>query len=98
MTSDDEGARTVRAELDEVARTAPPVGFARRTKKCSASSLTRSPTIVTGTGCRVSPGANVNVPLGDHEVVFRHPELGERRQRITVRADQPARFSISLTR
>jgi hypothetical protein len=45
-----------------------------------------------------TPLANVAVPLGDHEVVFRHPELGERRQTITVRGDQPTRVSQSFNR
>ena len=45
-----------------------------------------------------TPLANVAVSLGDHEVIFRHPELGERRQTITVRADQPTRVSQSLNR
>ena len=45
-----------------------------------------------------TPLANLSVPVGEHEVLFRHPELGERRQRITVRADAPARVSVSLER
>ena len=45
-----------------------------------------------------TPLANLSVPVGEHDVVFRHPELGERRQRITVRADTPARVSQSFDR
>jgi hypothetical protein len=45
-----------------------------------------------------TPLANLSVPVGEHEVLFRHPELGERRQRITVRADAPARASQSFER
>ena len=43
-----------------------------------------------------TPLANMSVPLGEHEIVFRHPELGERRQTFTVRADAPARVSASF--
>ena len=43
-----------------------------------------------------TPLANLSVGVGEHDVVFRHPELGERRQRITVRADAPARVSQSF--
>jgi hypothetical protein len=43
-----------------------------------------------------TPIANLSVPLGEHEVVFRHPELGERRQTITVRADAPTRVSATF--
>lgn len=45
-----------------------------------------------------TPLANVSVPIGEHEVVFRHPELGERRQTITVRADAPTRVSATFER
>lgn len=45
-----------------------------------------------------TPLANLSVPVGEHEVLFRHPELGERRQRVTVRADAPARVSASFER
>ena len=43
-----------------------------------------------------TPLANLNVPLGEHEILFRHPDLGERRQRFTVRADTPTRVSASF--
>jgi hypothetical protein len=45
-----------------------------------------------------TPLANVDVPLGEHEVVFRHPELGERRQTVVVRADADARVSTIFER
>ena len=43
-----------------------------------------------------TPLANLSVSVGEHEIVFRHPELGERRQTVVVRADQPARASVSF--
>lgn len=45
-----------------------------------------------------TPLANLSVPVGEHELVFRHPELGERRQTVIVRADQPARASVTFDR
>lgn len=45
-----------------------------------------------------TPLANLNIPIGDHEFVFRHPQLGERRVTVTVRADQPTRVSTSFER
>jgi hypothetical protein len=45
-----------------------------------------------------TPLANILVPIGDHEVVFRHPELGERRQIVTVRTDVATRVSTSFDR
>ena len=43
-----------------------------------------------------TPLANLAVPIGERDVVFRHPELGERRQRVTVRADGPTRVSVNF--
>jgi hypothetical protein len=45
-----------------------------------------------------TPLANVSVSLGEHQVVFRHPQLGERRETVIVRADTPARVSTSFQR
>jgi len=45
-----------------------------------------------------TPLANLSVPVGEHEVVFRHPDLGEKRVTVTVRADQPARASVAFDR
>jgi hypothetical protein len=36
--------------------------------------------------------------IGTHEVVFRHPQLGERRQTVVVKRGTPARVSADLTR
>jgi len=38
------------------------------------------------------------VPLGQHQVTFRHPQLGERRETVLVRADTVARVSTSFVR
>jgi hypothetical protein len=38
------------------------------------------------------------VPLGERQIVYRHPQLGERRQSVIVRADTPARVSVVLDR
>jgi hypothetical protein len=43
-----------------------------------------------------TPLANLTVPIGEHEIVFRHPDLGERRRTIVVRADGPTRVSENL--
>jgi PEGA domain len=45
-----------------------------------------------------TPVANVSVSLGEHEVTFRHPQLGERRETVVVRADVPTRVSTSFQR
>jgi hypothetical protein len=43
-----------------------------------------------------TPIANVQTTLGSHEVVFRHPELGERRTTVLVTLKEPARVSMDL--
>jgi hypothetical protein len=45
-----------------------------------------------------TPLANVAVPIGDHDIVWRHPDLGERRQSVRVTATTPARASMDLGR
>jgi hypothetical protein len=43
-----------------------------------------------------TPIGNVSLPIGPHEVVFRHPQLGEKRQAISVTAAAPVRVSIDM--
>jgi hypothetical protein len=45
-----------------------------------------------------TPIANLSRRIGSHEVVFRHPQLGERTETIVVTAKQPARLGIDLRR
>jgi hypothetical protein len=43
-----------------------------------------------------TPIGNVMVPIGEHSVVFRHPELGEQRHNVLVTLMGPARVSADL--
>jgi hypothetical protein len=43
-----------------------------------------------------TPVGNTTVPIGTHEVVFRHPQLGEQRFTTTVTASTPARLSVDM--
>jgi hypothetical protein len=43
-----------------------------------------------------TPIGNVPMPIGAHEVVFRHPELGEQRATVTVTLSTPARLSVDM--
>jgi len=43
-----------------------------------------------------TPIANLDVPLGSHELVFRHPQLGERKQTVVVTAKAPVRIVQDL--
>jgi hypothetical protein len=43
-----------------------------------------------------TPIGNMQVPIGPHRVVFRHPELGEQVHNITVTLNAPARVSADM--
>ena len=43
-----------------------------------------------------TPIGNLQTTIGKHEVVFRHPELGESRQSVTVTLLGPARLSVDM--
>lgn len=53
---------------------------------------------VDGTRVGETPIGNLVRPIGRHEVVFRHPELGERRETVTITTQQPARLGVDLRR
>ena len=43
-----------------------------------------------------TPIGNLSRPIGTHEVVFRHPELGERRQSVVLVVGKPTRIGVDL--
>ncbi len=45
-----------------------------------------------------TPIANLNARLGQREVLFRHPQLGERRETVNVTLKGPARLGVDLRR
>lgn len=45
-----------------------------------------------------TPIGDLSVTPGQHEIVFRHPQLGERRERAIVRAGAETRVAVSLQR
>jgi hypothetical protein len=53
---------------------------------------------VDGTRVGETPIGNLARPIGSHEVVFRHPDLGERRETVVVTTLQTARLGVDLRR
>jgi len=53
---------------------------------------------VDGASLGQTPLANVSLPIGQHQVAFHHPQLGERRQSFVVTAMGPNRVSADLTK
>jgi hypothetical protein len=45
-----------------------------------------------------TPIGSLSVPIGAHEFVFRHPELGERRYAVSVTAAEPVRLSVDYSK
>jgi hypothetical protein len=43
-----------------------------------------------------TPIGNVTLPIGGHDVLFRHPELGEQRHTVTVTLNGPAKLSVDM--
>lgn len=63
----------------------------------SVNALPWAEVFINGERIGETPIGNVALPIGTHEVVFRHPELGEKSQRVTVTAAAPARLSVDLS-
>jgi len=51
---------------------------------------------IDGNAVGETPLGNLSVVPGEHEVVFRHPQLGERRQKTMVRAGAETRVAVNL--
>jgi hypothetical protein len=43
-----------------------------------------------------TPIGNLTLPIGPHEVLFRHPDLGEQRMAVTVSLKAPVRVSADM--
>ena len=54
--------------------------------------------VVDGASAGQTPIANLLVTVGPHEMVFRHPQFGERKQTVMVTAKGPNRIAADLTK
>jgi hypothetical protein len=62
----------------------------------SVNALPWATVLLDGKEIGTTPVANLDVPLGTHELIFRHPQLGERRQSIVVTTKAPVRVVQDL--
>lgn len=62
----------------------------------SVNALPWAEVFVDGRTVGTTPLANLEVPVGNHEVTWRHPQLGERRQAIAVTAQTPVRVGVNF--
>ena len=51
---------------------------------------------VDGTRIGETPIGNIAVPIGTHEVIFRHPDLGERRVPVIVKLGEASKVGVDL--
>jgi hypothetical protein len=66
--------------------------------KLSINALPWADVALDGRPIGQTPLANLDVPIGTHEVIWRHPQLGERRQTVVVKAQTPTNVGMDLNR
>jgi PEGA domain len=54
--------------------------------------------LVDGVSAGQTPVGNLSAKAGTHEVVFRHPKFGEKKQSVVVKPGQAARVTIDMTK
>jgi serine/threonine-protein kinase len=64
----------------------------------SVNALPWADVTIDGRPIGTTPLANITLPIGSHEVVWQHPQLGERRQNVSVSAKTPARIGVDFTK
>jgi hypothetical protein len=64
----------------------------------SVNALPWAEVFVDGRPIGTTPLANVPVPVGTREILWRHPDFGDRRQLINVTARSPVRVGTDLRR
>jgi PEGA domain len=88
------GRRTVDVKAGQVVNVevSPPAG------RVSINAVPWAEVSVDGKRVGETPLGNLAVPVGEREFTFRHPQLGERRQKAIVRADGVTRVTADLQR
>jgi hypothetical protein len=66
--------------------------------KLSINAVPWAEVSVDGRSLGTTPLGNVSVPIGTHEILWRHPQFGERRQTVTIKSQSPTRVGMDLTK
>ena len=53
---------------------------------------------IDGNSVGETPLGNIALPVGEHQITFRHPQLGERTQKVIVKANTSTRVSVAFAR
>ena len=62
----------------------------------SINALPWAEVTIAGKPVGTTPLGNLSVPIGSHEIVFRHPQLGERKRTVKVTATTPVRVGVDF--
>jgi hypothetical protein len=54
--------------------------------------------LVDGQRVGETPIGNLSVPIGPHEIIFRHPQFGEKRHAVSVTVGVPVRISVEMNK
>ena len=84
----------VRVEAGRVER----IGVALPESTINLNAVPWAEVLIDGKSVGETPIGNLPMVIGTHQVVFRHPELGERTVSATVKAGVPTRVSADLRR
>jgi hypothetical protein len=63
----------------------------------SVNALPWAEVLVDGQSVGTTPLGNLVVPIGSREVVWRHPQFGERRRVVTVKERTPVRIGVDFS-
>jgi hypothetical protein len=89
------GYRSHQAVVVKTGRTTS-LGVSVPTGRLSINALPWAEVWIDGKLAGETPLGNLSIQIGSHDIVFRHPQLGERRQSAIVRADTVTRVSANL--
>jgi hypothetical protein len=95
FVSDEAGFETTHTVAVEAGRPSM-VAVALPTATLSINARPWAEVFIDGERVGETPIGNLVRPIGRHEIVLRHPELGERRQTVLLSLRAPARVSVDL--
>jgi len=70
----------------------PPAG------RVSINAVPWAQVLIDGNSAGETPLGNVALPVGEHQITFRHPQLGERTQKVIVKSNTATRVSVVFAR
>jgi hypothetical protein len=87
-------SKTVQVQPGKVARVSVPLPDGT----ISVNATPWADVLVDGVSAGQTPVGNLSAKVGTHEVVFRHPKFGEKKQSVVVKPGQAARVTIDMTK